>query len=31
MKMKKNTKFEEEMTCRLKTDMQNLTNFDLIT
>ena len=25
---KNNEKFEEELTCNLKTDMKNLTNFD---
>ena len=28
MAMKKNAKFEEELTCHFKTDMRNLTNFD---
>ena len=28
MKMKNNAKFEEELTCRFKTDMRNLMNFD---
>ena len=28
MTMKNDTKIEEELTCRLKTDMRNLTNFD---
>ena len=28
MAMKNNAKFEEESTCRFKTDMRNLTNFD---
>ena len=28
MTMKNNAKFEEEMTCRFKIDMGNLTNFD---
>ena len=28
MKMKNDTKFEEELTCRFKIDMRNLTNFD---
>ena len=28
MKMKNNTKFEEELTCQFKIDMRNLTNFD---
>ena len=28
MTMKNNAKFEEELTCHLKTDMKNLTNFD---
>ena len=31
MTMKNNAKFEEELTCRFKTDMKNLTNFDLNT
>ena len=31
MKMKNNAKFEEELTCHFKTDMRNLTNFDLST
>ena len=31
MTMKNNAKFEEELTCRFKTDMRNLTNFDLNT
>ena len=26
--MKNDTKFEEELTCKFKTDMRNLTNFD---
>ena len=26
--MKNNGKFEEELTCHIKTDMKNLTNFD---
>ena len=26
--MKNNAKFEEELTCHLKADMRNLTNFD---
>ena len=26
-----NAKFEEELTCHFKTDMRNLTNFDLST
>ena len=29
MKMKNDTKIEEEMTCRFKIDMRNFTNFDL--
>ena len=29
MTMKNDTKFEEELTCRFKIDMRNLTNFDL--
>ena len=28
MTMRNDTKFEEELTCRFKTDMRNLTNFD---
>ena len=28
MTMKNNAKFEEELTCNLKTDMRNLMNFD---
>ena len=28
MKIKNDGKFEEELTCRFKTDMRNLTNFD---
>ena len=28
MKMKNDTKFEEELACHLKVDMRNLTNFD---
>ena len=28
MTMKSNTKFEEELTCRFKIDMGNLTNSD---
>ena len=28
MKMKNDAKFEEELTCHLKIDMRNLTNFD---
>ena len=31
MTMKNDTKIEEEMTCYLKSDMRNLTNFDLNT
>ena len=31
MTMKNDTKFEEELTCEFKTDMRNLTNFDLST
>ena len=31
MTMKNDAKFEEELTCRFKTDMRNLTNFDLST
>ena len=28
MKMKNDAKFEEELTCRFKIEMKNLTNFD---
>ena len=28
MTMKKGAKFEEELTCRFKINMRNLTNFD---
>ena len=28
MTMKNDTKIEEELTCRFKTDMRNLANFD---
>ena len=28
MTMKNDAKFEEELTCRFKIDMKNLTNFD---
>ena len=28
MTIKNNEKFEEELTCNLKTDMKNFTNFD---
>ena len=31
MTMKNDTKFEEELICRFKIDMKNLTNFDLST
>ena len=31
MVMKNNAKFKEELTCNFKTDMRNLTNFDLST
>ena len=31
MTMTNDAKFEEELTCQLKTDMSNLTNFDLST
>ena len=31
MIMKNDAKIEEELTCHLKTDMRNLTNFDLNT
>ena len=29
--IKNDAKFAEELTCRFKTDMKNLTNFDLST
>ena len=29
--MKNDSKFEKELTCQFKTDMRNLTNFDLST
>ena len=29
MKLKKDTKFGEESTCRFKIDIRNFTNFDL--
>ena len=29
MTMENNAKFEEELTCHFKTDIRNLTNFDL--
>ena len=29
MTMENNAKFEEELTCNFKTDIRNLTNFDL--
>ena len=29
MTMKNDAKIEEELTCQFKTDMRNLTNFDL--
>ena len=29
MTIKNDTEFEEELTCQFKTDMRNLTNFDL--
>ena len=29
--MTNDVKFEEELTCQFKTDMRNLTNFDLST
>ena len=29
--MKNDTKFEQKLTCQFKTDMRNLTNFDLST
>ena len=31
MKLKMDTKFGEELTCRFKTDIRSLTNFDLST
>ena len=31
MTMKNDTKFEEELTCQFKTDLRNLTDFDLST
>ena len=31
MTMKNDSKFEEELICQFKTDMRNLTNFDLST
>ena len=31
MTMKNDAKFEEELTCHLKIDMRNFTNFDLNT
>ena len=31
MTMKNDTKIEEELTCRFKIDMRNLTNFDWTT
>ena len=31
MALKGDPKFEEELTCRFKIDMRNLTNFDLST
>ena len=31
MTMKNDTKFEEELICCFKTDMRNLTNFELST
>ena len=31
MSMKKDAKFEEELTCCFKIDMRNLTNFELST
>ena len=31
MAMKNDAKIEEELTCQFKTDMRNLTNFDLST
>ena len=29
MRMTNDAKFEEELTCQFKTDIRNLTNFDL--
>ena len=29
MTMENNAKFEQELTCHFKTDIRNLTNFDL--
>ena len=31
MRMKNDTKFEEDLTCQFKIDMRNLTNSDLST
>ena len=31
MAMENDAKFEEELTCKFKIDMRNLTNFDLST
>ena len=31
MTMKNDAKIEEELTCQFKTDMRNLTNFDMST
>ena len=31
MKLRRDTKFGEELTCRFKIDIRNLTNFDLTT
>ena len=31
MTMKNDTKFEEELTCKFKIDMRNMTNFNPIT
>ena len=31
MKMKNDAKIERELTCQFKTDMRNLTNFDVST
>ena len=31
MTLKKDAKFEKELTCQFKIDMRNLTNFDLST
>ena len=31
MKLKRDSKFGEKLTCRFKTDIKNLTNFDVNT